>query len=132
MGNSKYLSTIVFLLLAYSGAVAQENRYMVFFKDKTGIPQTLSKPIEFLSEKAIQRRLEQNIEITELDLPVRKDYVQGVRDTGADTFFTTRWLNAVLVQCEESLLPAIEALGEKTEKVEKPADGYEPLKWSGP
>jgi hypothetical protein len=83
---------------------------MVFFKDKTGIPQTLSKPIEFLSEKAIQRRLEQNIEITGLDLPVSKEYVQGVRNTGAEAFFTTRWLNAVLVQCDGSLLPAIEAL----------------------
>ena len=110
MGSSKLVCAVAFLLLAYGGADAQVNRYMVFFKDKTGIPQTLSKPIEFLSEKAIQRRLDQNIEITDSDLPVKKEYVQGVRDTGADAFFTTRWLNAVLVQCDQSLLPAIESL----------------------
>lgn len=109
MGRCKIL--LVLLSVALSGsAEAQQNRYMVFFKDKQGISQSLSRPIEFLSEKAIQRRLKQGIEITADDLPVSRAYVQSVRDTGADAFFVTRWMNGVLVQCDPSLLTSIEAL----------------------
>src|SRR5690606_260045 len=83
---------------------AQQNRYMVFFSDKEGIPYTIDKPIDYLSEKAIQRRLAQGIAITERDLPVKKAYVEGVRGKGVRTFYTTRWLNGVLVSCEPSTL----------------------------
>lgn len=110
MESCKLVRAFLFFMLVSGSVAAQENRYMVFFKDKMGIPQTLSKPIEFLSEKAIQRRLNQNIDISDLDLPVKKEYVQGVRNERARTFFTTRWLNAVLVECEVSLVPALESL----------------------
>ena len=91
-------------------AVAQENRYLVFFKDKEGIPYTTDKPIEFLSQKAVDRRLEQGIDITSQDLPVRVTYVQGVEDAGAEAFFTTRWLNGVLIHCDPTVLSAVESL----------------------
>lgn len=110
MVSNKFIRAFLFLALFGASAAAQENRYMVFFKDKAGIPQTLSRPIDFLSEKAIQRRLNQNIDINDLDLPVKKEYIQSVRDAGAETFFTTRWLNAVLVQCDAALVPALEGL----------------------
>ena len=110
MVSNKFIRAFLFLALFGASAAAQENRYMVFFKDKAGIPQTLSRPIDFLSEKAIQRRLNQNIDINDLDLPVKKEYIQSVRDAGPATFFTTRWLNAVLVQCDAALVPALEGL----------------------
>ena len=101
----------IFLVACVSFSVeAQPNRYMVFFKDKQGIPATIEEPIQFLSEKAIQRRIEQGIAITADDLPVSRAYIQGVRDAGAEAFFTTRWMNGVLVQCEPALLSALEAL----------------------
>lgn len=83
---------------------------MVFFKDKQGVPFTTSQPIDFLSEKAIDRRLKHGIDISENDLPVNTSYVQGVRNAGADVFFTTRWLNGVLIQCDPSVVPAVAAL----------------------
>lgn len=102
---------------------AQQNRYMVFFSDKEGIPYTIDKPIDYLSEKAIQRRLAQGIAITERDLPVKKAYVEGVRGKGVRTFYTTRWLNGVLVSCEPSTLQEIESLPyvERVEYVAPPA-----------
>lgn len=97
------------VLLSISGA-AQQNRYMVFFKDKEGISQTVAQPIDFLSEKAIHRRLEYGIDITSTDLPVSDAYVRGVRDAGADVFYTTRWMNGVLVQCDPALVSTLEML----------------------
>src|SRR5687767_14627418 len=101
--------TIVFLLLVSTG-LAQVNRYVVFFKDKDGTPFTVDEPTEFLSLQAIERRVEQGISISQEDLPVNENYVQGVRDVGATTFFRTKWMNGVLVQCDASLIPPIENL----------------------
>jgi serine protease AprX len=97
----------VFLSLA---ATAQPNRYMVFFKDKAGTPYTASQPLQFLSQKAIDRRIKQSIEITPQDFPVNANYIQGVKNTGANVFFQSRWFNAVLVQCQESLMQSIISL----------------------
>ncbi|HEU5146664.1 MAG TPA: S8 family serine peptidase [Chryseosolibacter sp.] len=110
MVKSRILCALVLSVSVSFSIEAQQNRYMIFFKDKQGTPQTVDKPIDFLSERAIQRRIEQGIEITVDDLPVSRDYVRGVRDAGADVFFATRWMNGVLVQCDPALLPAIEAL----------------------
>ncbi len=123
MAGARIFRVVVLLVLTSAGGMAQENRYMVFFKDKQGVSQTIEEPIKFLSEKAIQRRLEQNIDITDQDLPVPQTYVKGVRDAGATPYFTTRWLNGVLVSCEPSVLPAVQALSyvERVEYVAPPA-----------
>src|SRR5690606_26969647 len=41
---------------------------------------------------------------------VNPAYVQGVRDTGADVIYTTRWMNGILISCDDALLPSIQAL----------------------
>jgi len=110
MAGIKILRAIILIGFVSVSAAAQENRYMVFFRDKEGIPFSTSQPIEFLSEKAIDRRLRQGIDVSDRDLPVQASYVLGVRNAGADAFFTTRWLNGVLIQCDPSVLPAVESL----------------------
>lgn len=109
-GIKRFAGGLVFLWFVAFSATAQENRYMVFFKDKEGTPYSLSSPSAFLSPKAIDRRLKSDIAIDERDLPVTPAYVDGVRNAGAATFFTTRWMNGVLIQCPETVLSAVEAL----------------------
>lgn len=109
MAWSSLRITILFLFVAVQGW-AQQNRYMVFFSDKNGIPFSVDRPAEFLSQKAIERRVKHNVQISPLDLPVSSAYIQSVSSTGAEVYFATRWLNAVLVQCDEALLPTIEDL----------------------
>jgi hypothetical protein len=91
-------------------SIAQVNRYMVFFKDKNGSPYSVAQPSQFLSERAITRRINQGIEINEQDLPINPNYVATVRQTGADLFFKSKWYNAALVQCDQSLIPSIQNL----------------------
>jgi serine protease AprX len=109
MAFIKNLGLCVILLMVIS-ANAQVNRYMVFFKDKKNSPYSVSNPSAFLSQKAIERRINQNIEITIEDLPVNPAYVQGLRDMGVKTFFKSKWFNGILVQCDQSFLPSIENL----------------------
>ena len=104
---------ILFFLVACVlsiAARAQTNRYMVFFKDKAGTPYSIGEPAAFLSTRAIDRRMSQDIAVTEQDLPVAPAYIAGVSGTGAKTFFTSRWANGVLVECESSVVPGITQL----------------------
>lgn len=101
---------LVLLILCCLHLHAQENRYMVFFSDKAGTPYTLEAPEAYLSDRAIARRVQQNIAITAMDLPVDPTYTNGVKGTGADVFFTTKWLNGALIQTDASLVSTIEGL----------------------
>src|SRR5688572_6229873 len=109
MAWSRCLATLV-LMSSMFVATAQENRYMVFFKDKTSSPYSTAQPLDFLSQRAVDRRVRQGISVTEQDIPVNENYVQGVSDAGANVFFRTRWMNGVLVQCNASLIPTLEGL----------------------
>jgi serine protease AprX len=110
MGYFNIFRAVLLTLVVTASATAQENRYMVFFKDKAGVPYTVTQPIQFLSEKAIDRRMKQGIDVTANDFPVQVSYVEGVRNAGAATYFTTRWLNGVLIECDAALVPSIESL----------------------
>ncbi|MGC3946996.1 MAG: S8 family serine peptidase [Chryseolinea sp.] len=108
MGRNSTRFVFVLLLSVVSfSAAAQTNRYVVFFKDKVGTPYSVSNPADFLSQRAIDRRLAQGIAVNELDLPVAPAYIAGVGDKGARTFFSSRWANALLIEVEPSLLPSI-------------------------
>lgn len=104
------ISFVAAILFWSHFASAQINRYMVFFKDKTGTPHAVGNPSTFLSPKAIERRNKQGILATAQDLPVNPAYVAGLRNAGAQVFHKTRWMNGVLVQCDVSLIASIQAL----------------------
>ncbi len=110
MGQSKVLMISVLLLLQSLQLLAQQNRYMVFFTDKDNSTYSISNPEAFLSTRAIARRTKQNITISEQDLPVSDVYVQGIKDSGADVYFKTKWFNGVLIQATPEQADAIEQL----------------------
>ena len=105
-----YRVFLFFLLLSLGGAAFSQDRYMVFFKDKAGSNYTTNQPLSFLSQKAVDRRIKLGVGVSTADIPVSAEYVSDVKETGAEVYFSTRWLNGVLVQCEASLIPSIESL----------------------
>ncbi len=109
MARIRRLMPALLMVVTITAAHAQ-NRYMVFFKDKNGSSFNKSDSLEFLSPRALQRRLNQGIRIEHKDLPVNAGYLQAIRDLGVNTFFTTRWMNGVLIQCEEASVAGVEAL----------------------
>ncbi|GAB3899314.1 S8 family serine peptidase [Larkinella knui] len=105
-------SVLFLLVLVISGvaAQAQNRKYLILLKDKANTPYSVSRPEQFLSQRAIQRRGKQGISVLEKDLPVNPTYVAAIRQTGAKIWFTSRWANAVLVETSESNLATIRAL----------------------
>jgi len=95
----RLIFTIVFLaaILTSNGALLAQDKYFISFKDKTGTIFSIDQPEAFLSQRAINRRNNQNIEISELDLPVNPNYVQQIVSTGAKVHYSTKWFNGVVV-----------------------------------
>ena len=102
-------------LFSFHWVLAQENRYMVFFSDKDNSSYSVSNPEEFLSSKALSRRVKHALSIDESDLPVNDDYIQSVKSLGASTYFRTKWMNGILVEMIPSLVSSVELLSFVTE-----------------
>lgn len=94
----KILSLISFSLISII-LFAQNNRetYIIKFKDKGQFPvYSVSNPSAYLSDRAIERRLMQEIPLDESDLPVNPDYINEIQNTGAGVFYTSKWLNIAI------------------------------------
>lgn len=114
--NSRWIVIMVMTLVAHWG-FAQTNRYVVYFTDKSDTEFSISSPSTFLSAKAIERRENQGIEVTTVDLPVNAAYLNSIEDLEIKTYYTSRWLNAVLVEATAVEIETIAALSfvEKTD-----------------
>ncbi len=93
----------IFLLANTIASKAQLNRYIVTFKNKNNSVYSLSNPIEFLSQRAIDRRLRYNINIDSLDLPINNNYVEAVRTSGTVTILNqSKWMNQISIETTDN------------------------------
>lgn len=108
----KKILFLVFFLAILSNSQAQFTRYVIRFKNKGGTPYTLSSPLSYLSQRAIDRRTKYNITIDSTDLPVTPTYVTQLRNiAGVTVLNISRWLNAVSIQTSSpAAITAINAL----------------------
>lgn len=95
---------LVFLLFLLQLSAFAQNQYLVVLKDKANSTYSVSNPMQFLSERSIQRRVKQNIAITERDLPPNTTYLTEISKTGARILYKSRWLNAVLIETTPAVL----------------------------
>jgi hypothetical protein len=93
---------ILSLISLISFSQVAPDKYWVKFTDKNDSPYTISSPGEFLSQRALDRRAAQGIEIKENDLPVNPSYIQGVEDAGATVLVVSKWFNSVVVYTTSS------------------------------
>jgi subtilisin family serine protease len=113
MAMSKCLLLASFFLFLASVSFAQiaPSRYWVKFSDKNGSPFSINAPEAFLSQRAIQRRLNQNIAVIENDIPVNQTYIDAVAATGAQILNRSKWHNSVTILSNDSAqIDAINAL----------------------
>lgn len=99
-----------FLVCSVPSLWAQQNRYMVFFTDKDNSAYSIDQPLAYLSQRALDRRVKNSVNVTEQDLPVNATYIDAVRQAGATVFHKSKWFNAILVQCDVGLIATLEAL----------------------
>lgn len=105
---------LILLLFTFGSLAAQENNptafYWVTFSDKGQNVNSLDRPEDFLSPRAIQRRQRHGAPVTIADLPVDPGYLEQIRAAGAKIHHTSRWLNAATVLCSEDKFPILQAM----------------------
>lgn len=86
------------------------NLHLVELKDKNTSAFSLFLPQEYLSHRALERRMNQGVLIDTLDLPISISYIKTVAQL-APVQGKSRWLNALAVHTEsKTILKKIEAL----------------------
>jgi len=77
--------------------------YWIQFRDKNNNSYSLSRPLEFLSQRSLDRRARQGISLAENDLPVSTPYLDSLRKIGGKILLTSRWQNAAVVYSPDPL-----------------------------
>jgi len=99
------------MLLLTNGLFAQEQKHVVFLKNKDNNPYSLSNPNAFLTQRSLDRRTNSNIPLDMKDLPVTPSYVTQIAATGAIVVYSLKWFNAVVVKTNNpTILAEIAAL----------------------
>lgn len=94
----KFYSLLLFALLSASLlSQVSPDKYWVRFTDKDNSPFSISNPGEFLSQRAIDRRIHFGIPVVENDLPVNPQYIEGVENTGVTVLTVSKWMNSVTI-----------------------------------
>src|SRR5690349_9380661 len=98
----RFVSILSFLLLGVALS-AQPDYYWIKFKDKSNSGFQIDHPIQFLSQKAIDRRTKQSIGVVENDLPVSQAYVDSISPFISRLVHRLKWFNMVVVKIDTSI-----------------------------
>jgi serine protease AprX len=99
-------SFLFLFMIIYSTIYGQvgENNYIIEFTDKNNVVYAIDKPEMFLSSRAIERRIKNNVIINERDLPVNNSYVQQVLNKGDFHFkYVSKWLNLLVLETTDTV-----------------------------
>src|SRR4051794_39765887 len=107
----KFFFTL-FVLCSFTNTIrCQNTKWIIQFTDKNNSPYSINNPSQFLSQKAIDRRSKYHIAIDNIDLPVNPSYIEQVVVKGATYLNESKWLNQILVYCNDSsVIASINAL----------------------
>lgn len=99
----KAICLLSLLFVAGLSATAQNSRYIIRLTDKQNNPFSIDRPWEYLSAKALQNRIKNNVPIDSTDLPVTPRYLDSIRLAGAVTILnTSKWLNQVAIKTTDA------------------------------
>ncbi|MEB2783970.1 S8 family serine peptidase [Algoriphagus persicinus] len=109
MGRIKVLACLL-IGLAFSANVSAQDRYAVFYKYKPQESLSLEQSTEFLSQKALDRRIREGVSPDSLDFPVSQKYVDEVNEKSDYILYSSKWFNATLLVSDEIRVKELEAL----------------------
>jgi serine protease AprX len=96
----------ILLISTLSPDSVAQSSYWIGFRDKPASGYSTSRPSEFLSARSVQRRTQQQIPVSESDLPVSKVYMDSILKTGATFIHSSKWLNGITVKLKNDSLSA--------------------------
>ncbi len=97
------IATFLIAFLPFWGHTSnkEKNIYaIVYFRTKNSSQYSLERPDEFLTSRAIERRIRLSIPLDSLDLPVNQTYVDSLILLGIaeKILYTSKWLNCAVIR----------------------------------
>ena len=90
-------AVFVFLFI-FQFITAQEDA-RIFFADKPNAQSYLNNPLTMLSQRALDRRLAQNIPLSLNDVPVENTYINAIANTNGIVYKAqSKWMNCIHVR----------------------------------
>ncbi len=104
MKKNTFIAVISLLVFSVS-SFGQTESYWVFLKDKTIENYQIENDF---SQKAIERREQQNIPFDASDYPVNSDYLKQIEENVTDLTGNSRWFNAAYIKATEEQIEQLE------------------------
>ena len=101
MKKSLLIVALFYSLLSFG---TSEYKFRVQLKDKGTTSFSLDSPIEYLSQRAIDRRVKQAIKIDSCDLPISAQYLQEIENLGGIIVAKSKWVKTVSVHSADSTI----------------------------
>ena len=101
----KRISLLILWFCIIGLASAQDATcYRIYLSDKNNNPYSINNPSEYLSQRAIDKRVRFNIPITEQDLPINPQYKQQILalHPQMQPLAVSKWMNTFTVYCPDS------------------------------
>lgn len=100
--NKRFCCLLVLMALIQSGF--SQGRYLIEFRDKATNPFSFTAPQNFLSHRAIERRIRYSIPIDSTDLPITPRYIDSLDLIANVTILNrSKWLNSVSIQITDAV-----------------------------
>ncbi len=101
----------IFLFLLITSAGFSQQDAWVYFNAKPNSQFYLDRPLEMLSQRALDRRTTQNIALDFKDVPVEESYINQVKlATGITVMAKSKWMNAVHVRGSQANINSLALL----------------------
>lgn len=101
MRNSLLIAFVFIKASSLFAKTDSSSYYFVYFKDKDNILQTLDKPWEYLSVKAIDRRQKFGIGFDQSDLPVNPNYIGSISiHKNIKVINRSKWMNGIEIKVD--------------------------------
>jgi serine protease AprX len=103
---------LVFLLFWSTSVLATTGYYFyVQFANKNNSPYSLARPSEYLSARAIERRVQRAPGIDSTDLPITPAYLSQIESMGIHVHNRSKWMNgATVILADSSKMNMVRAL----------------------
>ena len=106
----KKILPLFFILFLPFSVFSQQDAW-VYFNAKPNATTYFDSPLKMLSQRALDRRANQNIALDFIDIPIEQSYVKQVKlVSGITVLAQSKWLNALHIQGTQTAINALKDL----------------------
>ncbi|MBS7231061.1 S8 family serine peptidase [Flavobacterium psychroterrae] len=101
----------IFFLMLFSSAIYSQEDAWVYFKDKPNAQVSFDNPLLMLTQRALDRRTNQNIALDLTDIPLEESYINQIKSgSGISIKAKSKWLNALHIRGTQADILSLKSL----------------------